>query len=227
MQSYLSTLLSDLEVVPESTDHVMFISDNARLTAEQTQTAKARFAYNEADSAFKQQQKNRWSSWHANTPPKTKTGRPQNRRTHSDSLLNRPMRARSPDVRRSSSNGGTMKRPRATVSRSDGDLPLAYDHHLVVNATWEQTMMRKNEINERSMLKSVDSVQILRDVRLDKKHHKPKSSLLQYTSRTSSTNKNATLSSRRRKKSSSRDRTASTKALCEALGPMAPSSKPR
>lgn len=230
LQSFLSTLLSDLEVVSElSSDVVVVVTDNARLTWEQAEARKERFAINDRDASTRQQQKNRWSSWDATCSRNTANACPRRRRASSDSLLNRPMRASSPERVLSSTSSERKERQRPVVVRQGScPLPVTQDHdEVVVDAPWGRPttsppppLRRKNrrnkDVNEShgTSLPAVDSVTILRNQSSSKSNKLYKKNGIPSTCRT-----------QKNEKVKSSSPTASTKALCVALGPMAPPSK--
>ena len=227
LQSFLSTLLSDLEIAPEVSCNVVgVVADTARLTWEQREATREIFARNDRDSNTKQQQKNRWSSWDATcSRVATNSTCPRRRRVSSDSLLNRPMRASSPERVLSSTRSEKIERQRPVVVRQDScPLPVAYDHDdVVVNAAWERPTTspppprrRKNREDENEShgisLPAVDSVTILRNEPSSKSNKLSKKVGVPFTRRTGENDKVKTSSS------------PTTKALCVALGPMAPPS---
>lgn len=178
METFLTRLWVDLNVTASlSESSVSIVTDNPRLTLEQTATRKAKRKILEESNIARrrdrqQRQNSRWSSWTATTTTSPNTASNWNssrRRVQSDSLLCRPMRASSPD-RCSISSSGAGGSATDRGGAPNQAMNSATSSPVLVNATWDDEAYggAKNQVFLNNSLQKQDSVVLLRNVRLDK-----------------------------------------------------------
>ena len=247
LELFLSHLLVDLKDIVSITEtSIEIVPDNACLTLEQTaRRRERRKEIEESSRARRQQQQGRWSSWTAtiNTAidvvdsDDDSKWNANKRRVQSDSLLSRPMRASSPErctssTTSSATDGGSGGGKQALISGSGSS-----STPVLGNASWDDASSHsKNQMfvapmdsSNQKHLTSVDSVVMLRNVRLDKQFQQQSQPRNSPSSTTRNTHLPVANSFKTKTINSSfanpkRKQKDKIKGVLAALGPMAPPS---